>query len=216
MSTSVMIMGKSGSGKSRSLKSIDPKTSFLIQVIRKPLPFKGWRAHWTERTEQNPDGNVLVTDSPDKIRKIISVISSKKPDVKTVIIDDSQYIMANEFMRTATVKGFDKFTKIGFDFWEIVNESSMYRDDLTVFFLHHVEEQEGGGKKAKTIGKMLDEKISIEGMFTIVLLADFRDGNHVFVTKTNGTDTVKAPEGMFESELIENDLNQVIQAINAY
>ena len=124
--------------------------------------------------------------------------------------------MANEFMRTATVKGFDKFTKIGLDFWEIVTESAMHRDDLTVFFLHHVEEMDNGGKKAKTIGKMLDEKISIEGMFTIVLMADFRDGNHVFVTKTNGHDTIKAPEGMFESECIENNLTQVIQAIAAY
>lgn len=216
MSTPVMIMGKSGSGKSRSLKNIDPATSFLIQVIRKPLPFKGWRDKWTERTEANPSGNVLVTDAPDKIKKTIAAISLKRPEVKNIIIDDSQYIMANEFMRTASVKGYDKYIKIGCDFWEIVKESATYRNDLTVFFLHHVEEMDNGGKKAKTIGKMLDEKISIEGMFTIVLMADFRDSNHVFVTQTNGHDTIKAPEGMFESECIENDLNTVIQAIATY
>lgn len=216
MSNPVMIMGKSGAGKSRSLKNVDPETSFLNQVIRKPLPFKGWRDKWIERTPENPNGNLMVSDSPEKIKRLIASVSIKRPEVKNIFIDDSQYIMANEFMRTATQKGYDKFTKIGCDFWEIVNEASKHRDDLNVFFLHHIEEMEGGGKKAKTIGKMLDEKISIEGMFTIVLLADVRDGNHVFVTKTNGTDTIKAPEGMFESEMIENDLNQVIQAINAY
>lgn len=216
MGYSIMIIGQSGSGKSRSLVNLNPETSFLIQSIRKPMPFKGWREKWIESTKENPKGNLLVSDDSQTIIKYMIGISERRPEVKTIVIDDSQYIMANEFMRCALEKGFEKFTRIGQSFWEIIINASKLRSDLHVIFLQHSETSDLGHVKAKTIGKMLDDKITIEGMFTIVLRAEVRDGRHVFLTKNSGNDTVKAPEGMFSSDEIENDLNQVIEAIEAY
>lgn len=212
----VMIIGQSGSGKSRSLLNLNPETSFLIQSIRKPLPFKGWRDKWKENSKENPKGNLLISDDPQTIVKYMDGISERRPEIRAIVIDDSQYIMANEFMRSALEDGFKKFTRIGQSFWEIIIKASKLRSDLHVIFLQHSEVTDLGQTKAKTIGKMLDEKISIEGMFTIVLRAEVRDGRHVFLTKNSGNDTVKAPEGMFSGDEIENDLNQVIEAIEAY
>jgi len=184
--------------------------------MRKPLPFKGWRSKWVECTAENKKGNFVITDDAEKVRAYLVRISEARPEIKTIVIDDSQYIMANEFMRCATEKGYEKFTRIGQGFWLIVMEASKLRDDLTVVFLHHEDTDESGEVHAKTIGKMLDDKITLEGMFTIVLRAAKRDGKHVFLTTNGGKDTVKAPEGMFSQPEIENDLNLVLDAIHSY
>lgn len=216
MNDPVLIIGESGSGKSRSLLKIDPESSFLIQAIRKSLPFKGWRERWREVSAQNKSGNLVVTDDANEISRYLKAISERRPEVRNVIIDDAQYIMANEFMRSAMEKGYEKFTRIGQSFWQLIMESTKLRQDLRVTFLMHSETTDYGGVKAKTIGKMLDDKITLEGMFTVVLRAAIRDGKHVFLTRNSGHDTVKAPEGMFQNAEIENDLVQVFEAINAY
>lgn len=216
MSDSILIIGESGSGKSRSILKIDPSATFLIQAIRKSMPFKGWRDHWHEVSKENKGGNLLVSDDAEEIRKYLIAISDRRPEIKTIIIDDAQYIMGNEFMRSAMEKGYEKFTRIGQSFWSIVMETSKLRTDLKVVFFQHSETTDAGLTKAKTIGKMLDDKISLEGMFTVVLRAQVRDGKHVFRTKNSGNDTVKAPEGMFAGDEIENDLVQVLEAVNAY
>ena len=216
MSDPIMVIGRSGSGKSRSLINLNPESTFLIQAIRKSLPFKGWREKWKEISQENKTGNLLISDDADEIRKYLVGISSRRPEIKTIIIDDAQYIMGNEFMRCATEKGLEKFTRIGQSFWLIVMEASKLRADLRVVFLQHSDTDDAGQVKAKTIGKMLDDKITLEGMFTIVLRAEVKDGRHVFLTKNSGLDTVKAPEGMFPSDHIENDLSQVLEAANNY
>jgi hypothetical protein len=216
MSEAVLIIGPSGSGKTSALRNADPKSSFLIQALRKSLPFRGWKEKWTEISESNRAGNLLVTDDPETIRKYIRGISDRRPEIKSIFIDDSQYIMANEFMRSALEKGYEKFTRIGQNFWLIITEASNLRPDLTVFFLHHSEVTDLGETKAKTIGKMLDDKITLEGMFTIVLRVAKRDDKHVFLTKNSGHDTVKAPEGMFTDAEIPNDINMVLDAIHSY
>lgn len=216
MSNAVLTIGASGSGKSRSLLTLNPETSFLICAMRKPLPFKGWREKWKHVTKDAPGGNFLYSDDPEEIRQYMHAISAKRPTCKTIVIDDSQYIMANEFMRRAKEKGYEKFTQIGQSFWQLVMDANNLRDDLTIVFLQHSETDEFGTIKAKTIGKMLDDKVTLEGMFTIVIRAAIRDGKHVFLTKNGGNDTVKTPEGMFQTDSIENDMSQVLEAINAY
>ncbi len=217
MSTPVMVMGPSGSGKTSSLRNVDATASFLMQTLRKPLPFKGWKTKWKEITPENKDGNILVSDDPDTIRKYLKAISERRPEIKTIFVDDAQYIMANEFMRSALEKGYEKFTRIGQNFWQIIVDSANLRDDLTVVFFQHSETSDATGEtKAKTIGKMLDDKITLEGMFTVVLRAAVRDGKNVFLTKNSGLDTVKAPAGMFTEETIENDINLVLTAISDY
>ncbi len=216
MSTTALVIGKSGSGKSRSLLNLDPASSFLIAAMRKPLPFRGWREKWKEVSKENKTGNLVITDDADEVRRYLIGISERRPEIKTVVIDDSQYIMANEFMRCATEKGYEKFTRIGQGFWLIVMEASKLRDDLTIVFLQHEETDDSGTIKAKTIGKMLDDKITLEGMFTVVLRAAKKDGKHIFITQNNGNDTVKAPEGMFLEPEIDNDMTKVLEAVNSY
>lgn len=216
MNDPIMIIGESGAGKTRSLKDMDPASTFLIQTIRKSLPFKGWREKWVEATKENPAGNYIVQDDPALILDLMRAVSARRPHIKNIVIDDAQYIMGNEFMRSAMETGYGKFTRIGLSFWTLAMEARKLRGDLRVTFLMHEETTDAGKVKAKTIGKMLDDKITLEGMFTVVLRAAVRDGRHVFLTKTNGADTVKAPEDMFPAPEIENNLNSVLEAINAY
>jgi hypothetical protein len=216
MSTAVLVLGSSGSGKSAGLRNVNPSTSFLVQVVNKPLPFKGAKERWTEATKENPTGNVLCSDDANNIVKYMNRVSEGRPEINAIFIDDSQYVMANEFMRSANEKGYEKFTRLGLNFWNLVRTASELRPDLTVFFLHHTETNEFGDLKAKTIGKMLDEKITIEGLFSIVIRAAVVDGKHLFLTQTSGRDPVKTPMGMFGAPEIDNDLKTVLEAIQAY
>ncbi len=216
MNDPLMIIGESGAGKTRSLKDMDPESTFLIQTIRKSLPFKGWREKWHEATKDNPKGNYAIVDDHAAILEFLRAISNRRPEIRNIVIDDAQYIMGNEFMRSALEQGYTKFTRIGQSFWNLAMESRNLREDLRVTFLMHEEVTDAGKTKAKTIGKMLDDKITLEGMFTVVLRAAIRDGKHVFLTKNSGNDTVKAPEDMFPAPEIENNLKTVLDAINAY
>ncbi|MDE9448107.1 ATP-binding protein, partial [Xenorhabdus bovienii] len=135
----------------------------------------------------------------------------------TIIVDDFQYLMANEFMRRSEEKSFDKFTEIGSHAWNVIdNAIRQTPDNLRIYFLSHTEETQIGKVKMKTIGKMLDEKITVEGMFTIVLKTLVKDGQYFFTTQNSGFDTVKSPMGLFDSFEIENDLKAVDDAICEY
>jgi len=214
MSKPILIIGKSGSGKSRSIKNLDPKTTFIINVIGKDLPFKGWKKNYS--LFDGKKGNVLNIDDPAKIMKTMDFLADKMPDIKTIIIDDFQYIMANEFMRRGKEKGFEKFTEIGQHAWEILWKAKWLGDDRIVVFLAHSDTNDANETKCKTIGKLLDDKICIEGMFTIVLNTAYEDGKYFFETQTSGQNTTKSPEGMFGSIRIENDLQLVINSIKSY
>lgn len=218
MSASILIIGKSGSGKSRSIKTLNPKETFIINVMGKQLPFKEGVKNYKfiERTEKGIFGNLFVTDGAEDIKKTLTFISDKYKEIKTVIIDDFQYIMANEFMRRAREKGYEKFSEIGQNVWKILYETRNLRCDLTVIFLSHTETNDLGEIKIKTIGKMLDDKVCIEGMFSIVLHAIKVDKNHYFETQSNGSTTAKSPEGMFTDILIPNDLQYVLDCITRY
>lgn len=200
-----LILGESGTGKSTSLRNLNPDTTFIFQSIKKPLPFKG-----NKYTKEN----LMVTDNYETIIK--GLLKLDKQDKFTdVILDDSQYIMANEFMRRSKEKGFEKFTEIGEHYWRIL-ETCNSLENINVFILSHTDENEMGKVKIKTIGKLLDDKITIEGMVTIVLRTCVEGGEYFFRTKNNGQDTVKSPLGMFDDELIPNDLEEVRKAINSY
>lgn len=207
MSIPVLILGQSGTGKTTSLRNMNPSEVLLIQAVKKPLPFRS--SEWKPLTAEG--GSVYVCDNAQKICQIM-----QKTKRKIIIIDDNQYIMANEFMRRSAEKSFDKFTEIGRNMWDIFNMASALPDDVRVYILTHTEEDAQGKTKIKTIGKMLDEKITLEGMVTICLQTDVINDNHIFMTKNNGRNTVKSPIGLFESEHIDNDLNAVDKAIIEY
>ena len=209
MSIAKLILGQSGTGKSTSLRNLNPQHVLLIQVIKKPLPFRS--PNWTYITPDNKKGSILVSDNP---KFIIDVINGSKRPI--IIIDDFQYVMANEFMRRSTEKSFDKFTEIGRNAWDVFNAAINAHDHKRVYLLSHTEEDNQGKTKIKTIGKMLDEKITLEGMVTICLQTSVINEQYIFQTKNNGNSTVKAPMGLFEEDHLENDLNEVDMAICEY
>lgn len=200
MAIPVLILGQSGTGKTYSLKEFDENEVLLISVQKTLLPFR------------KKFKNVVVSDNYDNI-----TMAMGSTDKKVIVIDDTQYLMANEFMRRATERGYDKFTEIAQNFWSlIVQEINNLPDDVIVYLLSHTATDDNGVEKMKTIGKLMDEKITPEGLFTIVLKTTVSDGNYCFVTQNNGKDTVKSPEGMFDSYAIKNDLKYVDEKIRNY
>jgi hypothetical protein len=198
MAIPVLILGESGTGKSASLRNFKADELKVINVEGKPLPFK----------------NKFEIFNSDNYVKILKEMQATKKS--SIIIDDAQYLMANEFMRRATERGFDKFTEIAQNFWNLVNKVKELPKNQIVYFLAHIERDANGNEKIKTIGKLLDEKITVEGMFTIVLKTNVTDGQYTFITQNNGHDTVKSPIGMFPSVAIDNDLKYVDDKIRNY
>jgi len=199
MGIPVMVLGESGTGKSTSLRNFTPDEIGIINVCGKPLPFRNQM-------------NDLKTDNYLKIEKAL-----KASEKKAAVIDDCQYLLANEYMRQAKVTGYQKFTDIAQNFWTLVQVVIReLPEDMIVYFLGHVERDANGNEKFKTIGKMLDEKITVEGMFTIVLKTSVQDGRYLFSTRNSGSDTVKTPMGMFDEAYIDNDLKMVDTAIREY
>lgn len=207
-------MGESGTGKSSSIRQLPSHETYVINVLDKPLPFKDFK----KKYQRGAGGNYYATDNAQTIRNLITSISKHRPAIKNIIIDDFQYIMANAFMRKAKERGFDKFIEIGQSAWEIICEATLARNDLYIFFLSHTEADSNTGRvKCKTIGKMLDEKITLEGMFTVVLHSLIVDnGQYKFLTQNDGVHIAKSPLDMFDRAYIDNDLNYIKQKMAEY
>lgn len=203
MGIPVLILGRSGSGKSASMRNF--KTGLgIVNVLGKPLPFK------------NHIPNVIVDDYA-QIKQIL--YNSAAP---SVAIDDAGYLMTNAFMNGHAKKGagneiFAFYNKMADDFWDLIRFTTHGTPpERIVYYIMHEDKNDMGDIKPKTIGKMLDEKVCIEGMFTIVLRAERTGAGYIFHTQTSGGDVCKSPMGMFETETIENDLMAVDTAIRKY
>lgn len=202
MSIATLILGSSGSGKTTSLRNLPPESTLLIQCIKKPLPFraKGWKTRATLADE----GNVIQTDDPALIEKVM-----RKSPHEVVVIDDYQAVMVNELMNRSSEKGYDKFTDIGKNAWNIFNAAGSLAQHRRVYILAHTQTDEFGNVRMKTVGKMVDQTLVPEGFFTIVLRTEVTNGVYQFRTQTNGQDCCKSPLGMFEEQHIDNDLAAV-------
>lgn len=214
MSIATLILGESGSGKSASMRNMNPRDTLLIQAIGKPLPFpaKGWsKISAGSPGSPGPTGNIIVTDDSHAI-----VAAMHKTTRPIIVIDDFQYVLANEYMRRSEETGFQKFSDIGRHAWDILTAAAQLAGHKRVYVLGHSQADDFGRVRAKTIGKLLDEKIVVEGMFSIVLRTAVRDGHYHFATTNSGSDTVKSPMGMFSDELVDNDLAAVDRVITAY
>lgn len=209
MSIACLILGQSGTGKTTSLRNLDPAHTLLIQAVRKPLPFRS--KDWREIDKAQGAGNIYVTDQSNQI---VNAMRKTKRDI--IVIDDFQYVLANQFMRRSDEKGFEKFTEIARSAWDILMAATQLEPHKRVYILGHTQEDDQGRIKAKTIGKLLDEKITLEGLLTIVLRTTVINGQYLFSTQNSGMDTVKSPMGMFDEQLIENDLAAVDGAIFSY
>lgn len=208
MSRIIAVVGDSGTGKSTSIRNLDPKSTVILAPIGKDLPFKS-------KGFGKNNKNYFTDLDGMTIGKYLHAISEKKPEVKVVIVDDFQYVMAKQFMARASEKSYEKFTEIGKEAYEIIRLANSLRDDLTVIFLSHQENDEFGRSKIKTIGKMLDDKVVLEGLFTIVLFTKVKDGKYFFQTNTDGVTTAKSPMGMLDP-LEDNDLKLILEKIEKY
>ena len=193
-----MLYGQSGTGKSTSLRNFKEDELAVINVSGKPLPF---------RTK-------LKTYNTDNYQKIMNAM--KQTERKSIVIDDATYLMVNEFMRTAKQTGYQKYTDMACSFNNLIDFAAGLPDDVIVYFMGHSDQADDGREHFKTIGKMLDNYVTLEGKFTIVLKTVVQDGKYMFSTQNNGQDTVKSPMGLFESNLIDNDLKFVDNAIREY
>lgn len=209
MSYATMVLGESGTGKTCSLRNLDPKNTLLIQPVRKPLPFRS--AGWKEIKAKGDGNNILVCSNP---QAIINCMHASPFDV--IVVDDWQYILASMYMAARNVKGFDKFTEIGGAGFDIAKAASELGENKRVYVLAHTTSDEFGNTRIKTLGKLLDDKIVVEGMFTTVLRTHVENGRYLFSTQNSGSDTVKSPMGMFSEQYIENDLAAIDRVICDY
>ena len=224
MAQSVLIIADSGSGKSTAIRNLNPEETFIINIANKPLPFKGWKSKYTLVSKSNPKGNMTNASSAAGILKAMAHVNEKMPHVKNLVIDDWQYMSSFEYFDRALEKGYDKFTQIAANLAQVAKMPKDMRDDLTIFFLTHSEDStdvNGHRKvKAKTIGKMIDNTLTLEGLFSIVLFGRVKkdeDGlEYGFDTVNNGENTCKSPMGMFKDSFIENDLQLVKDCIAEY
>jgi serine/threonine protein kinase len=225
MATGVMIIGETGSGKSTAIEYLDPKETFFINVANKPLPFKSWKKKYTLWSKENQTGNTISNANADVILKCLEYINDKRPEIKNIIIDDFNYVSSFEFFDKINETGFQKFSVLGNNLARLARVSQKMREDIVIFYTNHPEDSvdiDGKRKvKALTIGKLVDEKLKLEGLFSIVLYAKVKkekDGTlrYVFETQNNGENTGKSPRGMFESFEIPNNLQTVREAIFNY
>jgi len=218
MGIPVLIIGESGSGKTYSIKNLDPEKVGIFLCEKNRLPFrKPFPTYKVRNFKKEEDGKVTIYRQSVVIQSLLRGKLKAEKSPKIYVIDDSQYIMANEYFDRANEKGYDKFVDIGANFRNLVHlVNDELPDDVIVYFLHHPEiDSNTGRQKAKTIGKMLDEKLTLEGCFDIVLHARTDGEAHWFSTQSDGTDTAKSPEEMFEAK-IPNDLAFVDKTIREY
>jgi hypothetical protein len=206
MAIPVLILGQSGMGKSASLRNFPEKEYALINVMGKPLPFKS-------------NKKFLETSDYARIKQAFMEYSDK---VDSLVVDDAGYLITNQFMmnHSQITKGnsiFDLYNSLGDNFYRLLRYivNDMPKDKIVYIFMHE-DRDEFGYVKPKTIGRMLDEKVNISGLFTIILRATKLDGKYVFTTQTDGLDVTKTPIGMFDQEYIENDLYSVHKEIKKY
>ncbi len=225
--SSIAIVGKSGEGKSSSygqipeigIKGLNPKETVIINVAGKDLPFRGWKKSYTGKLSEG--GNYLESSDSKTMAEAINFISTSRPEIKNIVVDDGQFTMAFEFMRKAKEPGFGKFADIGVSTGKIMDAARNTRQDLKVYFLWHPEQDKETGFKMKTVGAMIDNYLTLEGLFTVILYTKVSKGTdgkmkYQFVTNNDGQYPAKSPVGLFKDLYIPNDLGLVSEKIDEY
>lgn len=213
MSNAVLILGESGTGKSTSIRTLNPKETFIINVNDRKLPFKSAGGYIMA---SGGEGNYMATDDSSKIINILKFLNEKRPDIKNIILDDFGYTFINNFMRRAKERSFDKFTDIGSDAWRVFDTIKKLKDEIFVFVMMHTEIDNNGRYKPKTVGKLMDSNNVIEGTFDYVFHSLIIDDKYVFLTNNDSIHMAHTSLGMFENKYIDNDLSLVRTAIESY
>lgn len=224
MGNVVAIIGKTGTGKSTSIKTLDPKETVILNLLNKRLPFRG-----SDHMYNAENKNLFAVDTHDRIIAVIQNISEKAPHIKNVIVDDISFLMRKEFFARSKERGYEKFNDIGTHMQQVIVACEHTRPDLNVFLMFHAEDVVDGGDiveyKIATVGKMVDQSYNPLEVVEVALFSSSEfdsEGNitYGFYTKRQKVDGVvvpaKSPDGMFKESFIPNDLAMVIKAIDDY
>lgn len=216
----VGIVGATGTGKSTSIKHLNPEETYIINVAKKELPFKG-----SEKLYNVEKKNYKEVDDANEISRLLKTISEKAPHIKNIILEDSNYVMGFTMLDKAMEKGYEKFSVMAKDTVTMIRTAKQLRDDIIVFYFSHPDTVEDGGEiigyKMKTSGKLIDSQINLEGLFTMVIYTNVdenKDGtaSYQFVTNRYKKYPAKSPDGMFAETKIPNNLQLVVNTINEY
>ncbi len=211
MSNLIVILGESGTGKSTSMRNLNHEETVIINVLSKPLPFRGYKNCYNKENK-----NYLESDNYGTILKWLDAINKNAPHIKTVIIDDFSFLMNNEFMRRCRERGFDKFTEMGVNMFEILELCKSFRPDLYCYVMCHTEKDHAGIIKPKTVGKMTADYVGIAERVSIVLHTQIIDMQYKFLTQNDGIHVAKSPMHMFSDIYIDNDLSVIRNVIEEY
>ena len=226
--STLCIYGESGTGKTTSLRNLNPESTFIISTTGKPLSFRGWKKKYIpfkiDKETKEVSGNYYISSNWEAILKILKIINSKMPHIKVVVIDDFQYVLSYEFVDRATEVGYGKFSELAQHAMEILRYAEQMREDCTMAFLTHsdnVGTEIDPKYVIKTIGKLLSEKVTLEGLFTYIFFTKVSEGDngkmeYKLITNNDGKCLAKTPLGMFEDLEIDNDLNQILEVIKEY
>ena len=213
MAKVICIAGESGSGKTTSLRNLDPKTTYIFDCDKMGLSWRGWKKHYNAANK-----NYYCCDDANTVLKYMIGVAQKRPEIKTIVIDTIGSLMVADEMRRMKEKGYDKWQDLAQCVWNLIDAAYTLRADLTVVFLAHTQtERDDSGylfTRIKTSGKKL-EKICLESKFTTVLIAKCNAGQYIFETHAKNS-TAKSPMGLFDEDEIPNDITQVIEALEAY
>lgn len=215
MANIICVMGESGSGKTTSMRNLDPATTYYIDCDKKGLSWKGWRKQYCAESK-----NYTKTDDQSYVLRLLKAINDKDTTkhIRTVIVDTINGIMVADEMRRSKEKGYDKWLDLACAIYDIIDYALTMRDDVTIIFVAHTQtDHDDNGymfTRIKTSGKKLD-KITLESKFPVVLHAKVIDGRHVFETKANNS-TAKTPLGAFDSNYIDNDISEVLKVLEDF
>lgn len=226
MSNLITLAGFSNSGKSTSLKYLDPKETFIISCTNKQLQIPGFRKKYKKVAIEDKKlvGNWLVSSNYERINKMLDVINKTRPEINTIVIDDVNYCLSSEIMDNALIKGYDKFVIQAKNYYDLITNAGELRDDLTVVFISHII-NDGTDMdpqyKMYSSGKMLDKTVNIDGLFSYIIYAEryITDAGEVgyrFKTKTDGNDTCRSVDGCFADKYIEPNMQIVLDTITKF
>ena len=227
MRSIICLAGLSNSGKSTSVKYLEPESTFIVSCTNKQLQIPGFRKKYHKVSIDNGKivGNWYINNNYSQIEKILTVVSSTRPEIKTIILDDTNYLLSNETFATALNKGYEKFAVMAKNYYDLIQHCQNLRDDLTVVFITHVENY--GTEidplyRMWTTGKMLTTQINLDGLFSYIIYSEryiddtTDEVNYRFKTKTDGNDTCRSVQGCFEEKYIEPNLKVVVDTINKF
>ena len=227
MSNIIGLVGLSNSGKSTSLKYLNPEETFIISCTNKQLQIPGFRKKYRKISVDGGKlfGNWLVSNNYEQITKIMRVVSKTRPEIKVICIDDTNYLLSNETFQNALVKGYEKFSVMSKNYYDLIQTCQDLREDLTVVFISHIENfgtDIDPEYRMWTTGKMLTNQINLDGLFSYIIYAErYIDDNgdevkYRFKTRTDGNDTCRSVAGCFDEKYIEPNMQLVIDTINNF